>query len=271
MKVYTIDEILGRLLYCIAKNKSFSHIRLGDGGIKLIESYLYNDYEQLEQIIEKEGLPKKGLEYVLKLWVRYINEADFIDTPEVYYSGKFWPRVKRADKGITKRTTDKLLLWKHLYNEIGFTNKNYCNPESNYLMILRRPLNLISLMNGRKFCIITAKHVLEKRLRKKGFDVDVIKIVGQYDNHYIHCFQNVVDEIEMNAKKYDFWLVAAGELGRIYSGLIKEYGGRSLDIGFVADFWAGKDIHSRLVPFLVRHDALQLMFTGRGRNYEKYI
>lgn len=271
MKIYTIDEILGKLLYCIAKNKPFSHIRLGDGGIKLIESYLYNDYKQLEQIIKKEGLPRNGLEYVLKLWVRYINEADFIDTPEVYYNGEFWPRVKRIDKGITKQTTKKLLLWKHLYNEIGFTNENYCNPESNYLMIIRRPLNLLSLMNGRKFCIITAQHVLEKKLRKKGFDVDVIKIVGQYGNHYTHCFQNVIDKIEMTAKKYDFWFVAAGELGRIYSGLIKEYGGRSLDIGFVADFWAAKDIHSRLAPFLIRCGELQLTLTGRGMKYEKYI
>jgi len=271
MKIHTVDEILGKLLFCIAKNKPFSHIRLGDGGIKLIESYLYHDYKQLEHIIQKEGLPRTGLEYVLKLWVRYVNEADFIDTPEVYYSDEFWPRVKRIDKGITKRTTEKLLLWKHLYNEIGFTNKNYCNPESNYLMVIKRPLNLLSLMNGRKFCIITAQHMLKKKLRRKGFDVDIVKIVGQYGNHYTHCFQNVVDEIEMNAKKYDFWLVAAGELGRIYSGLIKEYGGRSLDIGFVADFWAAEDIHSRLVPFLVRYDEFQLVLTGRGRKYEKYI
>jgi len=271
MKIYTIDEILGKLLYCIVKNKPFSHIRLGDGGIKLIESYLYNDYNQLEQIIKKEGLPKNGLDYVLKLWVRYVNEADFIDTPEVYYSDKFWPRFKRIDKGITKRTTKKLLLWKHLYNEIGFTNENYCNPESNYLMILKRPLSLISLMHGRKFCIITARHNLEKKLRRKGFDVDIIKIVAQYDNHYAKCFPYVIDGIKKNAKKYDFWLVAAGELGRIYSGLIKEYGGRSLDIGFVADFWDAQEVHSRLHPFVSRYDELQLVLTSKGMKYEKYI
>ncbi len=271
MKIYTVDEILEKLLYCIAKNKSFSHIRLGDGGIKLIESYLYNDYKQLEHIIQKEGLPRNGLEYVLKLWVHYVNEADFIDTPEVYYSGEFWPRVKRVDKGISKQTTKKLLLWKHLYNEIGFTNKNYCNPESNYLMVLKRPLNLISLMNGRKFCIITARDNLKEKLQRKGFDVDIIKIVAQYDNHYIKCFQSVVDTIEVNAKEYDFWLVAAGELGRIYSGLIKENGGRSLDIGFVADFWDAREVHSRLRPFVSRYDELQLSLTGKGMKYEKYI
>jgi hypothetical protein len=271
MKIYKVNEILEKLLICIAKDKPFSHIRLGDGGVKMIHAFLYNEYEQLEQIIQKEGLPKKGLDYILKLWVRYVNEADFIDTPEVYYNGKFWPRIKRVDKGISKKTIQKLLDWKSLYNKIGFTNESYCNPESNYLMIIKRPFNLISLMRGRKFCIITAKQRIEEKLRKKGFDVDVIKIVGQYDYHYIKSFQYVVDEIEKNAKKYDFWLVAAGELGRIYSGLIKEHGGRSLDIGFVADFWAGDDIHSRLRPFILRFDELELMFTMNGRKYDKYI
>jgi len=271
MKIYKVEEILEKLIKCIAQGKSFSHIRLGDGGIKLIHAYLYNGYEQMEQIIQKEGLPRKGLDYILKLWIRYVNEADFIDTPDVYYNGEFWSRVKRKDKSISKQTTEKLLDWKSLYNEIGFTNENYCNPESNYLMIINRPFNLISLMRGRKFCIITARHQLEEKLRKMEFDVDVIKIVGQYDYHYIKSFQTVVNEIEKNAKKYDFWLVAAGELGRIYSGLIKECGGRSLDIGFVADFWDGKRLHPRLNPFLVGYDKLELMLTGAGRKYAKYI
>jgi len=271
MKIYKVEEILVKLLQCISKNKPFSHIRLGDGGVKLIYAYLNNEYEQIEQIIEKEGLPRKGMDYILKLWVSYVNEADFIDTPEVYYSGEFWPRVKRIDKGITKKTTQKLLDWKELYDEIGFTNENYCNPESNYLMIIKKPFNLISLMRGRKFCIITARHQIEEKLRKMEFDVDVIKIVGQYDYHYIKSFQYVIDKIEKNAKKYDFWLVAAGELGRIYSGLIKEHGGRSLDIGFVADFWDGKQLHPRLKPFLIGYDNLELILTANGRKYDKYI
>ena len=271
MKIYKVNEILLKLLHCIVKDKPFSHIRLGDGGIKLIHAYSYNDYKQLEQIIKKEGLPKKGLDYVLKLWVRYVNEADFIDTPEVYYNGEFWPRVKRIDKGINKETTTKLLNWKFLYDKIGFTNENYCNPESNYLMVIKRPFNLISLMRERKFCIITARHNLKNKLRRKGFDVDIVKIVGHYENHYIKSFQYVIDEIEKNARKYDFWLVAAGELGRIYSGLIKEYGGRCLDIGFVADFWDAKEVHSRLHPFVSRYDELQLTLTSKGMKYDKYI
>jgi len=271
MKIYTIDEILKKMLICVAKDKPFSHIRLGDGGIKLIHAYLYNKYELLEQIIEKEGLPKTGLDYILKLWIRYINQADFIDTPEVYYTDEFWPRVRSLHSGISKQTIQKLLDWEELYNEVGFTNKNYCNPESNYLMILKRPLNLLSLMNGRKFCIITARNDLKEKMRKEGFDVDIVKIVGQYDYHYTKSFSYVIDEIQRNVKKYDFWLVAAGELGRIYSGLIKECGGRSLDIGFVADFWAGKELHPRLSSFLVKINKFELILTSNGRRYEEYI
>ena len=148
MKIYKVEEILEKLLTCIFKDIPFSHIRLGDGGIKFIHAYLYNDYKQMDQIIQKEGLPKKGLDYIVKLWVRYVNKANFIDTPEVYYNGEFWPRVKKKDKDISQKTTEKLLDWKYLYNKIGFTNENYCNPESNYLMTIKRPFNLISLMKG---------------------------------------------------------------------------------------------------------------------------
>jgi hypothetical protein len=64
-------------------------------------------------------------------------------------------------------------------------------------------------------------------------------------------------------------LVAAGELGRIYSGLIKESGGRAVDIGFVLEYWLGQDIHPRLTHYMHRSEKnhLELELTEEGMKY----
>ena len=97
----------------------------------------------------------------------------------------------------------------------------------------------------------------------------VIKIVGHWQNQYENSFNQVIDLIKNSAKSYDVWLVAAGELGRIYTGMIKECGGRAVDIGFVAEFWLGQDIHPRLSHFMYRSELnlLELKLTDEGMKY----
>jgi hypothetical protein len=72
---------------------------------------------------------------------------------------------------------------------------------------------------------------------------------------------------------YDIWLIAAGELGRIYTGLIKHLGGRALDIGFVADYWCNCDYHPRLRRFIVPNpdNKLEFILTSFGKKYEEVI
>jgi hypothetical protein len=78
-----------------------------------------------------------------------------------------------------------------------------------------------------------------------------------------------MDIINNQAKHYDFWLVAAGELGRIYTGAIKECGGRAVDLGFIVEFWLGENIHPRLTCFLKRSETnpLELILTEEGMEY----
>ena len=80
-------------------------------------------------------------------------------------------------------------------------------------------------------------------------------------------------QIKRKATKYDFWLVAAGELGRIYSGYIKNCGGRTLDIGFVIEYWLGGLIHPRLHTYINSslYNPLELILTDEGKKYERYI
>jgi hypothetical protein len=269
--IYTIDDILNKLDNCIEYRLPFSHIRFGDGGIKLIHSLLYNDKKQLSTIVKKEGLPKQYLIEIFELWGYYARKADFIDTPEVYYDRKFWPRIKKPGKPINLETDQKMKDWRDLYSRAEFDNENYCNPESNCLMIIKidGKKNLFDVMKNRKICCITAKPEIKFLFP----EWDIIEIVGQWQNQYKNSFKEVVDIIKYTANNYDFWLVAAGELGRIYSGLIKEHGGRCLDIGFVIEFWLTGYIHPRFHVFVNKsfNNRFELVLTDMGRRYEKFI
>ena len=271
MKIYRIEDIFNKLECCIQYKLPFSHMRFGDGGIKYIHSIIYEDFEQLSLIIQKEGIPLQKIVEILELWGYYARQADFIDTPEVYYTEEFWDRLKKPQKPISYETDQKLKMWKELYNRAEFDNENYCNPESNYLMVLRQygKRNLFDMMKGRKVCLITARPELKQLMP----ELDIIEIVGQWENQYIKSYNKVVDIIKHTAKDYDFWMVAAGELGRLYSGLIKEWGGRTIDIGFIAEYWLDGYIHPRFYRFMNQClvNRFELVLTEEGKKYEKFI
>lgn len=273
MKIYSSGAILRELQYCIAYGRPFSHIRFGDGGLFLMKRYLENDEEAMEKMCRKEGLPRDKIEDILTLWAKYANQANFIDSPLAYYNGSFWPRVTIKLQSCS--VTDSLFKDFHKYHKrFGITNTRYCNPESHYLFIIeqdRTKHNLVKMMKHRKVCIITARPEIKSIMKRHGFDVEVCPIVGFYQDHYENSFKSTINYIKKNAKKYDFWLVAAGELGRIYSGYIKACGGRTLDMEFVIDFWCGDDLKRRLKKFVIRKgskiDRFKLMVTQKGREF----
>ncbi len=273
MEIYTVGEILDHLDHCIKYKKSFSHIRFGDGGIKFIHSMVNKDFEQLNIIIKKEGLPLYKILDIFILWGYYARRADYIDTPEVYFTGDFWPRIKKPGKTINAETEDKMRRWRDFYSRAEFDNEHYCNPESNCLMLIDIPgrTNIFDIMKNRKICIITAKPQIREAL--SNYDIDVVPIVGQWENQYKNSFVNVVNHIKHNARKYDFWIVSAGELGRIYSGLIKKNGGRTIDLGFVIEYWLTGYLHPRFHRFICKsiNDRFALKLTNEGKQYERYI
>jgi len=271
MNFLKVQDIFDKLENCIEYKLPFSHIRFGDGGIKFIHSLLFKDIDQLNIIVQKEGLPSDKLVEIFELWGYYARKADCIDTPQVYFDGTFWPRIKKPNKPINSETEYKMKIWKDLYNRSEFDNDTYCNPESNCLMILDIPgrRTLLDLMKNRKVCIITARPEIKSMLP----EVDIIPIVGQYENQYENSFFEVVKRIKNTAKDYDFWLVAAGELGRIYTGMIKEYGGRAVDIGFVIEFWLDGYLHPRFHLFIATtiDNNFTMRLTPEGKKYEKFI
>lgn len=271
MEIYRVEDIFNKLENCIEYKLPFSHLRFGDGGLKYIHAILYKKGSQLNTILKKEGIPKEKVIEILELWGYYARQADFIDTPEVYYNGQFWERIKKIGKPINYETDQKLRIWKDLYERAEFDNENYCNPESNCLMILKRDgkRNLFDIIKNRKVCLITAKPEIKYIFPH----LEVIEIVGQWKNQYKNSFKKVTKLIKRTAKKYDFWMVAAGELGRLYTGMIKEMGGRTIDIGFVAEYWVDGTLHPRFHPFIKQNlnNRFELVLTDEGKKYEKFI
>ena len=167
----------------------------------------------------------------------------------------------------------KLRDWYKYYYDSEFDNNSYCNPESNYLMVLKthKYKNILQLMKGKKICIITVFPEVKEALNE--YDIEVVKIAAHYENQYENSFLKVTEIIKKKASNYDFWLVAAGELGRIYSGVIKEYGGRTIDIGFIIEYWLTGYIHPRLHAYMTPNliDKLELVLTDEGEKYLEYI
>ena len=273
MKIYTTQEILNKLEMCIQYKLPFSHIRFGDGGIKFMHCVLFKNLEQLEIIIDKEGLPAHKIMQIFELWGYYARRADFIDTPEVYYNGTFWPRIKKPNKPINPETDQKLRMWEYLYHNSEIFNKNYCNPESNCLFILDIPdrRNIFDLMKDRKVGIICTRPEVRRALY--NYDIDIIPIVGQWENQYDNSFRDVVERIQNTARKYDIWLIAAGELGRLYTGMIKDLGGRAIDLGFVIDYWVDGFLHPRFHRFIASSitNRLELRLTDEGKEFLENI
>ena len=274
LKINKTIDILHKLNDCIKKKEPFGLVRFGDGGLKVMDAYIKDDMQQLIEISEQEGIPLQLYKKIIDFWKTSANNCDYIDCPEVYFTNYFWQRTRKLTrKPMSQKTINRLKNWKNTYKEVEITNENYCNPEINFLMCLAkfRKLSLPSLLENKKICCISSRNDINDKL--PDYNIDVIKIVGKNENQYYNSFSKVINIIDKKSNDYDLWLIAAGELGRIYPGLIKFKGGRALDIGSLIDFWCEKEIPGRLLPYVQStiHHPLKLILTTDGKRYNNYL
>lgn len=274
--VKTLD-VLKKIEHCILHKKPFALIRFGDGTIKAVNSFYENSEESLTSISKQEGIPLDQFGSLINFWKSSANICDFIDCPEVYFSGKFWARTKSIKKKkMSSLTTERLKNWKILYDKIGITNTKYCNPEINFLSCIIGKFGtrvLPDLLKDKKICIITSQKNSYEKLSPFFKNLEIHQIVGKGENQYKKSFGKVIDKIDREANDFDIWLIAAGELGRVYPGLIKFKGGRAFDVGSLIDFWCDGKIPSRLKPYLqtTPHHPLKLTFAPDGTEFSKFI
>jgi len=272
-QVYTKDQILKDVDDAIKNKRAFSLIRFGDGGLKAMQSLLNNHEDNIEIISNKEGIPVEEFNRIISLWAIYANSADYIDTPTVYFNNRFWKRYKKDHIPINILTENLLKKWNIIYESIKIKTKEkkYCNPEFNWLSILNYPVNLLDILKNRKICFISIYDDIP-RLSSK-FDVDFHKIVGHYENQFKYSFKETIEFIEENIDNYDLWLNSSGELGRLYSGRIKELGGVVIDMGFVAQYWYNFKRPERFNRYIEPdiQNPLLMKLTRMGKRYKDFI
>jgi len=275
IKIETTYKILRKIKKSIRLKDSFSLIRFGDGGLKFIESILSKDYKQMIKISEREGIPIFLFSHIYDLWKKSANISDYIDSPQVYFDSKFWPRLRKNEKPMSNSTRKKLENWKTIYEKSNFENNTFCNPEINFLMCLEsfEKNNFIELIKDKKVCCVTSFYDLKKYIGEIIPNLDIIPISGFYGNQFNNDFPYVISKINEFAKDYDIWLISAGELGRIYPGIIKFNGGRAIDIGSLVDYWCTGEIPVRLKLFMKQceNNPLKLELTEDGKKYEEFI
>ena len=259
-KIFTLTEIMKELEDSIINEKPFSLIRFGDGGLKLIKRYY--DKKSLFSISRREGIPLWFFDELISGWRKYANEANFIDSPDVYlHEGLFNKRNK-----VSIDTKELMYDWKKIYKLIGFKNKRFCNPEIGYLLLAENAnKNMLDVIANRSVCCITTFLEIKNILSPFAKDIDVKLIPGFFGNFYNVCYESLMREIEQEAQKYDLWLVGAGELGRLFSGKIKECGGRALDIGKVFDILVNRKINKRMrniAKFSDNHEIMLVIGDG---------
>jgi len=271
IKVVTIESLLKEIKSSMINKTPFSLVRFGDGGIKVIHALASGDFSQLSDISSKEGIPLTEIRAIVKLWAATANLSNYVDTPEVYFSKYFWPRI-RKNRTMSQKTIKRLKLWEHLYKIAGFEVKGYCNPECNFLMCLSSygNLSLPELLKGKNVCCITSVKDLNKYLVPYNLKFNILQISGQGKNQYKNSLEEVIKKIKETANFFDIWLIAAGELGRIYPGIIKSKGGRAIDVGSLIDFWKTGEIPVRLFYFVKKDpiNKMKIMLTNRGKEYE---
>ena len=271
MKLFKTKEILKELRDSIKNKSPFSLLRFGDGGPKLIHSIIYNDIKQLKSICKREGIPESKILEVLELWGKYARQANFIDFPGIYFTDEFWGKYKKDFKHISEKTVERMMMWEDLYSRAEFDNDRFCNPEINYLLCLKFPnkSNLIGLLKNKKICCISTYN----EFKIKSLDITPLKIVGHFENQYENSFDKVMSFIDTHANSFDIFLVCAGELGRIYTGYIKQQGGRALDFGFVIDYWMTGFIPERIANFMNQNEnnSLEFKLNTTGETYSKFL
>jgi hypothetical protein len=105
-----------------------------------------------------------------------------------------------------------------------------------------------ALVEGRDVGLVSCRSVLAGALQGRwgATSVTLVEIPDSArtgsapsTRHFPDRFTEVVEELKVAVRPGMLFLIAAGALAKIYCAVVKEHGGVALDIGSVADTWAG--------------------------------
>jgi hypothetical protein len=253
-------EIARRIERCVAERRAASFIRLGDGegnllGLALGGYPALTDYclrcVSVRQLGNAEIFGRAAPE-LLPAFERALRDADLIGFPGQFGTNMMLrrsaheTRFLRPAHGLVSvhrylnRFADELQLGSKTGGPAGFHRGLLPHYEA--------------LISGRRIGIITRHAALESALEARlgASDVDLRTVPGQAaftsrpgadTGHWPERFRELCRELE-GIDPGTLWFVAAGMLGKVYCDVIRSAGGIAVDIGHVADIWAGAETRS---------------------------
>ncbi|MCC5953717.1 MAG: hypothetical protein JJU45_16615 [Acidimicrobiia bacterium] len=107
-----------------------------------------------------------------------------------------------------------------------------------------------SLVHGRRVRVVSCRPVLAERLVTEfgatHVEFHAVPVQAHFAasaadgvGHYPHRYRELLEELRCEVESGELVLVAAGLLAKAYCHAVKQGGGVALDIGGVADLWAG--------------------------------
>lgn len=255
--VYPSTEILSHLQTNIENKKPFSLLRGGDTTLAIfslfftpgiVESgkwYPYRDRTNQAFNLFGKALALRSLDYVsiprkrvkefFGKTIVFMKQADYLDSFE-NYSMEDFKRGIRGDWAVVSK-------WKEIYSAIGIDirKKKFCDARFNLHCCIEGQLNLLDIIQDKKiFCICNTEI---NELSNVASSVDYHLIPNEFRNPRGNKFFKQIPSIKKlimrTAKEYDLFLIGAGFIGRNFCGMVKRYGGRSLDVGSLFDYWSG--------------------------------
>jgi hypothetical protein len=177
----------------------------------------------------------------LRKAINAANNADYIDSYDADLIGKF-------------PVGQLCFSWKEIHEDIGITNTSYCNTMFHNFINVYGEYNILNLMKDRRiFCVNNIIGRIQNKIRPKCKQLDFYNIPGRgkKGGHYKLHYNRVCTVLKDNAKKYDLFLIGAGLLASHYCDIVKNNGGRALDVGTLFYLWNGMKVKSRASRYLV--------------------
>lgn len=230
--ILSAKEVLDILM----KGEPVSLIRAGDGEKLILDSNTsYSALELASTAVLKRQMgyepPLNHIKEIRENLIKAYSECDIIGIPcHTQPTSKHWQEVKGT-----------------LDANVPVHSETYCSTDVGYDFLNAGYFH--ELLGGRKHVHYISCRNLDKQLQKTFtiHQANLFQIAPEKKftstyvgpNHYPDQFNKVQRWMDRVCPEGDICLVGAGVIGKIYCNWFKERGGIAMDIGSIADEWAG--------------------------------
>lgn len=236
----SVHDVYTKIINSIEDKKPLSLIRIGDGeGLLLGHNTTIekNDIDDICKIHFGKELKENEIIEIKKGLESSIEKSDLVGIPSLSRSYKTNP-FSRIQRGVLSAID---------YAHNKKINDKICQASIHIDLDKNGLLDKI-LNNIDNLSLVTCRAELKKKILQKYnlTNVTLYKIPAEFkyggvevkESHYPEVYEKTIENLHVPYNGHVFF-VAAGLLGKLYCKRIKELGGIAIDIGSIADAWAG--------------------------------